>query len=60
MGTEPDENSQKKFKIERVPEAMFGGTRGRISVVANDEAVSEDTSDEGSRQNEDRGISNDE
>ena len=60
MGTEPDENSQKKFKIERVPEAMFGGTRERISVVADDEAVSEDTSDEGSRQNEDRGISDDE
>jgi hypothetical protein len=51
MSTEPDEKSEKKFKIERVPEAMFGGTRERINVVADDEAVSKDTSDEGSRQN---------
>jgi hypothetical protein len=54
MSTEPDENSQKKFKIERVPEPMFGGTRERLNVVADDEEKSEGTSDKGSSQNYDR------
>ena len=53
MSTEPEENSQNKVKIERVPEPMFGGTRERLEVV-DDEEVSEDTDDKRGNQNRNR------
>jgi hypothetical protein len=51
MSTDPEEDSQKKIEIERVPEPMFGGTRERLSVVDEDEAVSEDTGEKESNDN---------
>ena len=53
MSTDPEEDSQKKIEIERVPEPMFGGTRERLEVV-DDEEVSQDTDDKRGHQNRNR------
>ena len=38
-----EENPDKKIKIERIPEPMFGGTRERLSVLSDDRDPSEDS-----------------
>lgn len=55
MDTEPEEtseeNREEKFRIERIPEPMFPGTRERLGVVRDDEPKPDDTGDQGGGQN---------
>jgi hypothetical protein len=55
MSTEPEEASEKssdrKDKIEPIPEGTFGGTRERLREMEDDETVPDDTGDQGHGQN---------
>ena len=55
MNTEPEEKAEedpeKKFEIERIPEPMFPGTRERLGIVPDDEPAPDDTGGQGGGQN---------